>query len=92
MTPRTFSALRRRAAQLPGESPTYAASRAFQIIGGMLRRGFTTIRDCGGADYGLAKAVAEGRVAGPRRVAENEEADMQVGVPKESRRAHSVCA
>jgi imidazolonepropionase-like amidohydrolase len=53
-------------ALLAAESPTYAASRAFQIIGGMLRRGFTTVRDCGGADYGLAKAVAEGRVVGPR--------------------------
>jgi len=29
-------------------------------------RGFTTVRDGGGADYGLAQAVDEGRIAGPR--------------------------
>jgi imidazolonepropionase-like amidohydrolase len=32
----------------------------------MLRRGFTTVRDAGGADYGLADAVAEGLFEGPR--------------------------
>jgi len=32
----------------------------------MLARGFTTVRDAGGADHGLAEAVAEGLVAGPR--------------------------
>jgi imidazolonepropionase-like amidohydrolase len=34
----------------------------------MLGRGFTTVRDVGGADYGLAAAVAEGLLAGPRIV------------------------
>nr|WP_199899724.1 amidohydrolase family protein [Sneathiella glossodoripedis] len=29
-------------------------------------RGFTTVRDCGGADYGLAKSVEEGYLIGPR--------------------------
>jgi imidazolonepropionase-like amidohydrolase len=32
----------------------------------MLRRGFTTVRDAGGAGWGLKCAVAEGTVAGPR--------------------------
>jgi len=32
----------------------------------MLMRGFTTVRDCGGADYGLAQAVEQGYVVGPR--------------------------
>jgi len=32
----------------------------------MLQRGFTTIRDAGGADGGLAEAVEEGLVRGPR--------------------------
>jgi imidazolonepropionase-like amidohydrolase len=32
----------------------------------MLMRGFTTVRDGGGADFGLALAVREGRIAGPR--------------------------
>ena len=29
-------------------------------------RGFTTIRDAGGADYGLARAIETGLIAGPR--------------------------
>ena len=53
-------------ALLSAESPLYAAARAFEIMGGMLQRGFTTVRDVGGADFGIAKAVAEGRVEGPR--------------------------
>jgi imidazolonepropionase-like amidohydrolase len=32
----------------------------------MLQRGFTTVRDAGGADGGLAEAVEEGLVKGPR--------------------------
>src|SRR5258708_33002024 len=32
----------------------------------MLRRGFTTVRDVGGADYGLAQAIEEGYLEGPR--------------------------
>ena len=31
-----------------------------------LQRGFTTIRDAGGADYGLARAIETGLIAGPR--------------------------
>ena len=31
-----------------------------------LQRGFTTIRDAGGADYGLARAIDAGLIAGPR--------------------------
>ena len=33
---------------------------------GALRRGFTTVRDAGGADLGLALAVERGLIAGPR--------------------------
>jgi imidazolonepropionase-like amidohydrolase len=32
----------------------------------MLQRGFTTVRDAGGADFGLAQAVQEGLFEGPR--------------------------
>jgi imidazolonepropionase-like amidohydrolase len=32
----------------------------------MLKRGFTTVRDAGGADFALAEAVERGLVAGPR--------------------------
>jgi imidazolonepropionase-like amidohydrolase len=47
-------------------SPFYTAVRAAAILNAMLMRGFTTVRDAGGADFGLAQAVKEGRIAGPR--------------------------
>lgn len=40
--------------------------RAVPIMSAMLRRGFTTIRDAGGAGWGLKCAVEEGVVEGPR--------------------------
>lgn len=45
---------------------SYTALRAGALLRAMLHRGFTTVRDCGGADAGLAAAVAEGTTAGPR--------------------------
>jgi imidazolonepropionase-like amidohydrolase len=47
-------------------SPTYVAARAGQALAGMLARGFTTIRDVGRGDFGLARAVEEGYFTGPR--------------------------
>jgi imidazolonepropionase-like amidohydrolase len=47
-------------------SPAYVTARAGEIMHAMLMRGFTTVRDCGGADYGLAMAVEQGYLAGPR--------------------------
>jgi imidazolonepropionase-like amidohydrolase len=44
------------------------ALRAAGIMRGMLMRGFTTVRDVGGADIGLKLAVAEGAILGPRLV------------------------
>lgn len=32
----------------------------------MLERGFTSVRDAGGADYGLARAIDQGLIKGPR--------------------------
>jgi imidazolonepropionase-like amidohydrolase len=46
--------------------PTYVAARAGRALAGMLGRGFTAIRDVGGGDVGLARAVEEGYFAGPR--------------------------
>jgi imidazolonepropionase-like amidohydrolase len=48
------------------QSPYYVAARAGHILRGMLDRGFTTVRDAAGADYGLADAVREGYLVGPR--------------------------
>jgi imidazolonepropionase-like amidohydrolase len=36
------------------------------ILAGMLMRGFTTVRDAGGADTGLVQAVERGHFIGPR--------------------------
>jgi len=43
-------------------------AKAIHIMHGMLMRGFTTIRDLGGADFGLQTAVEEGLILGPRLV------------------------
>ena len=43
-------------------------AKAYSVMQGMLLRGFTTVRDGGGADFGLARAVEEGLVPGPRIV------------------------
>ena len=40
--------------------PTLMAAMAARSMREMLMRGFTTIRDCGGADWGLAAAVEQG--------------------------------
>jgi imidazolonepropionase-like amidohydrolase len=45
--------------------PSYVAARAGRALEGMLARGFTTIRDVGGGDFGLARAVEEGYFTGP---------------------------
>ena len=46
----------------------YATVRALAEAGRMLRRGFTTVRDVGGADWGMARALDEGLAVGPRLV------------------------
>jgi imidazolonepropionase-like amidohydrolase len=40
--------------------------RAVPLMHAMLRRGFTTVRDAGGADWGLKQAVEQGLAIGPR--------------------------
>jgi imidazolonepropionase-like amidohydrolase len=42
------------------------AQEARVVLEQMLRRGFTSVRDAGGADWGLAQAVDRGLIAGPR--------------------------
>lgn len=49
--------------QLP---QTYLAHHGRHNLEAALRRGFTTIRDAGGADYGLWRAIEEGLIEGPR--------------------------
>ena len=53
-------------ARLAEQPASLVALQAAKVLEGMLQRGFTTIRDAGGADGGLAEAVEEGLVRGPR--------------------------
>jgi len=46
--------------------PTYLAQRGRHLVEDALRRGFTTVRDVGGGDYGLWRALEEGWITGPR--------------------------
>lgn len=43
-----------------------AAVRSLPILRGMLNRGFTTVRDAGGADFGMCEAISSGVLVGPR--------------------------
>jgi imidazolonepropionase-like amidohydrolase len=45
---------------------TYVAHRARRMLEDSLRRGFTSVRDAGGGDYGLYMAIERGLIAGPR--------------------------
>lgn len=47
-------------------SPYYVGARAAEGLRKMLYRGFTTTRDMGGADAGIARALEEGLIEGPR--------------------------
>jgi imidazolonepropionase-like amidohydrolase len=47
-------------------APSYVSAQASVVLREMLARGYTTVRDAGGADYGLADAVDHGLFAGPR--------------------------
>ncbi|MCX8031529.1 MAG: amidohydrolase family protein [Thermodesulfovibrionales bacterium] len=45
---------------------SYITARSIKIAEAMLKRGFTTVRDAGGADWGLAKIFNEAIFDGPR--------------------------
>jgi imidazolonepropionase-like amidohydrolase len=53
-------------AALPEWSPNYVAFGTAKLMGEMLDRGFTTVRDAAGADYGIHDAQAEGLLRGPK--------------------------
>jgi imidazolonepropionase-like amidohydrolase len=53
-------------ARLAEQPLSLVTLQAARVLEGMLRRGFTTVRDAGGADGGLAEAVEKGLVDGPR--------------------------
>ncbi len=45
---------------------TLMTARAARLMEGMLNRGFTSVRDTGGADWGIKSAVDQGFLPGPR--------------------------
>ena len=45
---------------------TLLTAQASTLMRGMIDRGFTTVRDTGGADWGIKTAVESGLIAGPR--------------------------
>lgn len=47
-------------------APSYVALAAARVLRGMRDRGFTTVRDTGGADFGIAQAQQAGLIDGPR--------------------------
>lgn len=54
---------------LPGlalQPPSLTGAESARLMAAMLRRGFTTVRDAAGADWGLQEAVARGLYEGPR--------------------------
>ena len=55
-----------RIASLEDIPVTLMTAQAAKVLEGMLGRGFTTIRDAGGSDWGLRAAVDQGWIAGPR--------------------------
>jgi len=48
------------------QPPSLVGAQASHILRGMLHRGFTTVRDAAGADFGLQEAVERGLYEGPR--------------------------
>ncbi len=53
-------------AHLDGVPLTLLTARASVLMRNMLMRGFTTVRDTGGADWGVKEAVDAGLLVGPR--------------------------
>lgn len=49
-----------------GQDPTTALLRQPWLVREMLKRGFTSVRDCGGAGLALKEALEEGLYPGPR--------------------------
>ena len=48
------------------QPPSLVTAQSSAIMRGMLMRGFTSVRDAAGADFGLQEAVARGLFEGPR--------------------------
>ena len=52
--------------EMARRSPTRVGIETKAVLEGMLRRGFTTVRDAGGLDAGVQEALRAGLIRGPR--------------------------
>ena len=52
--------------KIEGMPRSFLAQHSRQLLEAALARGFTSLRDAGGADYGLAMAIKTGLIKGPR--------------------------
>jgi imidazolonepropionase-like amidohydrolase len=53
-------------AKVEMHGPAYRTAHAVRMLGHALDSGFTTVRDIGGGDYSLARAIADGLIRAPR--------------------------
>jgi imidazolonepropionase-like amidohydrolase len=75
--------------------PSYIAARAMRRAEECLMQGFTTVRDAGGADYGIRLAIEEGHFPGPRLLVSGRYLSQTGGHGDKRRRAEwiePVCA
>lgn len=73
----------------------YRTAHAVRMLGHALDCGFTTVRDAGGGDYSLAKAIADGLVRAPRYFYAGRVLSMTGGhgdFRQIHERPHDVCA
>jgi imidazolonepropionase-like amidohydrolase len=52
--------------KVEGHGDAYRTAHAARMLGHALDCGFTTVRDVGGGDYSLSRALADGLIRGPR--------------------------
>lgn len=52
--------------KIDAHGEAYRTAHAVRMLGHALDCGFTTVRDVGGGDYSLSRAVADGLIRGPR--------------------------
>jgi imidazolonepropionase-like amidohydrolase len=69
--------------------PSLLTSKAKVLLEQMLMRGFTTVRDAAGADWGLAEAVRQGLLQGPRLLFSGYSLS-QTGGHGDSRHKHNI--
>ena len=74
----------------------YRTAHAIRMLGHALDCGFTTVRDIGGGDYSLAKAIADGLVRAPRFFYAGKVLSMTGGhgdfrPPEEKSHHHELC-